>query len=277
MTEKQTTNMKDIAFINVVLYPTDKQRSEEYIRLLSSILADRVTIRTQSSDRSTLLRTFDKHSTYYHGYFCNAIFLTGDSKTLDVKSNTLQASVGDPNKGLEAKDMEFWYYPRYHRFAVYKPHLRMIVKFLRGAFLYKLGGKEYFAINIEKSKHTIDRIIQAETLVSVSVSVRYANNDNIEDWEDLDNSLRESNTEQASLQMKSRKNSPIRVAKNKILKAFLILSKSYGTAKAQILNSDGKIENVNTRDHPNTIRVDVNSHVAENIGNYVSDIAQNKK
>ena len=53
-----------------------------------------------SSDRSTLLKTFDKIGEYCHGYFCNAIFLKQDSKTLNVKANVLEETVVDPNKWL---------------------------------------------------------------------------------------------------------------------------------------------------------------------------------
>ena len=38
---------------------------------------------SNTSDRSTLLRTFDKIGDYYHGYFCNAIFIKQNSKTLN--------------------------------------------------------------------------------------------------------------------------------------------------------------------------------------------------
>ena len=74
-----------MVFINIVLYPSEKQKPKEYIKLLSSIMGSHVMIpSSNSSDRSTLLRTFDKIGEYYHGYFCNPIFLKQDSKTLNV-------------------------------------------------------------------------------------------------------------------------------------------------------------------------------------------------
>ena len=58
----------------------------------------------------------------------------------------------------------------------------------------------------------------------------------------------------------------------------MYLSKSYGTAKARILNDLGEIELLNTENHPNTVQVDmVNDNVAKNLEQYVSDVAQNKK
>lgn len=275
--EKQQKHTIDIAFINIVLYPTEKQKPEEYIRLLASIMQDRIKVKSGNTERETLLRTLDKCDFYYHGYFCNAIFLSEDSKTLNVEDNTLENSDRDPNKGIDAKDMEFWYYPKYHRFAVYKTHLKKIFKFLNESFKFKLGSEEFFAINVENDKQTIDRIIQAKTLLDIRVSVRYTNNDNLEEWEELDDSLRSSNTEQADLHMKSHKSNPIDVIKNKILKAFLYLSKSYGTAKAKILNDNGKIDVVNTQNHPNTMKVDLNGNVAKDMENYISEISRNKK
>lgn len=268
----------EVAFINIVLYPTEKQKPEEYVRLLSSIMQDRIKVKSSKSERETLLRTFDKCDSYYHGFFCNAIFLSEDSKTLNIKDNTLENSDTDPNKGIDAKDMEFWYYPQHHRFAVCKANLKRIFKFLYESFKFKLGDEQFFAINVENDKQTIDKIIEAKSLIDITVKVRYTNNDNLEDWEELDDSLRSSNTENADLHMRSGKTNPIDVAKNKILKAFLYLSKSYGTAKARILNDSGKIELLNTENHPNTVQVDmVNDNVAKNLEQYVSDVAQNKK
>lgn len=80
----------EVAFINVSLYPTEKQKPEEYVKLLSSIMGSRVMIQSSTSDRSTLLREFDKYGDHYHGFFCNAIFPKPDSKILDVKKNVLE-------------------------------------------------------------------------------------------------------------------------------------------------------------------------------------------
>lgn len=267
----------EMAFINVVLYPTEKQKPEEYIKLLSSIMGSRIMIQnSNSSDRSTLLRAFDKVGDYYHGYFCNAIFLKQDSKTLNVETNVLEDAEVDPNKGLEAKDMEFWFYPKFHRFVVYKSNVSRITKFLIGSFKFKLGDEDSFAINVEKDKNTIERIINAKGVVSVRVSVKYTNNDNCDDWEDLDSDLRNSDTSNAELVLKSSKAKPIQVLKNKLLKAFLHLSKSNGTAKAEIINDDGHTEQINTKDHPKTEFVDINQNPARDLQNMVENIAQNR-
>lgn len=267
----------EMVFINIVLYPSEKQKPEEYIKLLSSIMGSRVMIQSgNSSDRSTLLRTFDKIGEYYHGYFCNAIFLKQNSKTLNVKANVLEDAEVDPNKGLEAKDMEFWFFPKHHRFVVYKTNLPRIVKFLNGSFIEKLGDKDSFAINVEKDKNTIDRIINARGVVSVKVSVKYTNNDNCDEWEDLDSDLRNSDTSNAELVLKSSKTKPIQVLKNKILKAFLHLSKSNGMAKAEIINENGHTEKINTNEHPKIEVVDINQNPALNLQNIVENIAQNR-
>lgn len=46
----------EVAFINIVLYPTEKQKPEEYIRLLSSIMQDRIKVKSSKSERETLLQ-----------------------------------------------------------------------------------------------------------------------------------------------------------------------------------------------------------------------------
>ncbi len=275
--EKEKKKNVEMAFINVVLYPTEKQKPEEYVKLLSSIMGSRVMIpNSNTSDRSTLLRTFDKIGNYYHGYFCNAIFLKQNSKTLNVKANVLEDAEVDPNKGLEAKDMEFWFFPKHHRFVVYKANVVRISKFLTGSFNLKLGDEDFFSVNVEKDKNTIDRIINARGVVSVKVSVKYTNNDNCDEWEDLDSDLRNSDTSNAELVLKSSKTKPIQVLKNKILKAFLHLSKSNGMAKAEIINENGHTEKINTNEHPKIEVVDINQNPALNLQNIVENIAQNR-
>ena len=47
--EKQQKNIVEIAFINIVLYPTENQKPEEYVRLLSSIMQDRYKVKSGKS------------------------------------------------------------------------------------------------------------------------------------------------------------------------------------------------------------------------------------
>ncbi len=195
---------------------------------------------------------------------------------MNVKANVLEDAEVDPNKGLEAKDMEFWFYPKYHRFVVYKVNVVRIAKFLQGSFNLKLGDEDFFAINVEKDKNTIERIINARGIVSVRVSVKYTNNDNCDEWEDLDSDLRNSDTSNAELVLKSSKAKPIQVLKNRLLKAFLHLSKSNGTARAEIINENGHTEKINTNDHPKTEVVNINENPAQDLQVMVENIAQNR-
>lgn len=267
--EKIKQKNVEMAFINVVLYPSERQKPEEYIKVLSSIMGNRVLVRIPRSDKLTLLRTFELTGDYYHGYFCSAIFLGEDSKVLNVKENALEKAIFDPNKGLEAKDMEFWFFPEFHRFAIFKSNVSKIVRFLSSAFEEILGDKESFAVNVENDSNSIDRIINSKGVVKVNVSVRYTNNDNCEEWEALDLDLRESDTTTANLTLTASKTRPIQVIKNRILKAFLRLSKSYGSAKAMIMNQKGIVEEVNTKEHPQTVLVDVNQSPAEFLRRYI--------
>lgn len=102
------------------------------------------------------------------------------------------------------------------------------------------------------------------------------NNDNCDEWEDLDSDLRNSDTSNAELVLKSSKTKPIQVLKNKILKAFLHLSKSNGMAKAEIINENGHTEKINTNEHPKIEVVDINQNPALNLQNIVENIAQNR-
>lgn len=87
--------------------------------------------------------------------------------------------------------------------------------------------------------------------------------------------MRNSDTSNAELSLKSSKAKPIQVLKNKLLKAFLDLSKSYGTAKAEIINEDGHAEKINTNNHPKTEFVDISQNPARDLQTMVENIAQN--
>lgn len=75
-----------------------------------------------------------------------------------------------------------------------------------------------------------------------------------------------------SIRLKSSKAKPIQVLKNKLLKAFLGLSKSYGTAKAEIINEDGHTEKINTNNHPKTEFVDISQNPARDLQTMVENV-----
>lgn len=75
-----------------------------------------------------------------------------------------------------------------------------------------------------------------------------------------------------SIRLKSSKTKPIQVLKNKLLKTFLGLSKSYGTAKAEIINEDGHTESINTNDHPKTEFVDISQNPARYLQTMVENV-----
>ena len=78
------------------------------------------------------------------------------------------------------------------------------------------------------------------------------------------------NTQTSELILEHRTGHP-----NKLLKTFLGLSKSYGTAKAEIINEDGHAEKINTNDHPKTEFVDISQNPARDLQTMVENIAQN--
>lgn len=273
---KKKSKKKEMAFINVVLYPTERQRSQCYIELLASIMESRCPIKMKSSDKSIVMRTFDICEDYYHGCFCQALFLTPESKTLDVTANLLEPASVDPNKGLDAKDIEFWFFPRYHRFAVLKSEVKRIAHFLFESFKFKLGDTDYFGVFIEKDSGTIERIINAEGVRSIRVKIRYTNNDNADEWEALDEDFRNSDTKEASLSLKAGRGMPIKAKVNRILRAFLHLSKSYGTAIAEIVEENGRTVKIDTKEHLLSRSVDMNQDVAQQLKEMVFDIANNR-
>lgn len=238
-------------FINFILYPTERQNPVEYVKVLSRIFADRLSVRT-SGEKQTFMTELIQMGSNYRGVLSNAIFVDPDSKVIDKDSYVIKASEINPNEGLNLKQWTFYFFPKYHRMAIESAaSLTQAVKFFQNAFKEIVGDEELYTISIETDKGFINRIIEAKGLSRLTVNISYTNNDNVEDWDEImDEQLRSSGANKSQFTFKSSAAGSIQPAKSKMMSAILNLSKSNGNAKATIIRDDGKLEVVNTDNHP---------------------------
>lgn len=251
MAKQAVTLSSGFKFINFVLFPDEKQKPIEYVKVLSSIYDHKLRVRTYG-DRYTFIRTFEREGDNYHGVFCNAVFIAADSKAVNSETNEIVLSGTDPKKGLGVKEWEYWFFPKYHRMAIKTTASQaQILKFLNAVFIETLVLEDSFSINVEVDKQTIDKIISAPALTRLYVKISYTNNDNLGYWQGIiDEQLRKMHAKDSIIEMRGTKSIPIDVSQSEMARGYLHLSRSNGYAEASLVNEDGSINRLNTKEHP---------------------------
>ena len=242
-----------VKVINLVLYPEEAQKTENYIEYFRRIFDDKVTINTYG-DRYTRIQTYYilDDGAVIHGVFANAAFFDPKDPALDSDTNEIVPSGADPKKGLGLKTWEYYFFPKYHRliFLDKETSGSQILDFLQRAFNNYLDTEEY-AINLEKDREVISRILNSTALSHLKVFVSYSNNDNYKGWKQMiDNQLKKGRPKRAVLDLSGSKKIPIDVTQSEMIQGFVELSASNGHAEASEINQNGKIVPVNTQDHP---------------------------
>ncbi len=251
-TKNPLKNIK-VKIINIVLYPEEMQKMQNYIDIFQSIYENKITICTYG-DRYTRIRSFypSTNGELIHGSFANSIFFDPKDKALDSKTNEIIPADADPNKGLGLKTWDYFFFPKYHRlvFLEKEGSESQILKFLEAAFNNFMDSDNY-QINTEKDSEIIDRIVNAQALTKLKVVVSYSNNDNLKGWKAMiDKELRKSNSKTAILDLSATKKSPIDVTQSDMIGGFVQLSASNGFVEASEIDENGKINNIKTIDHP---------------------------
>lgn len=277
MEKKPRKVTKKFKFLNFVLFPTEMQKPVEYVKVLSKIHGDKVKVKT-FSDRQTFITCLEKVGDYYYGVLSNAVFVDPESKSINKETYEISDSNVDPDEGLGLKQWEFWFYPKYHRLAYYAQSSQsQIYKFFDKAFLEVLGSEDHYAVYIEKDREAIDRIMNSKCIKKLVVDISYSNNANYEDWMDaMDNDFHEGDVRKAHFEFLGTISKPLNVLKTKFMKASLGLSKSNGAAKATLVKDDGKIEYVDTKDHPKITSVTYTNNLEDLLEKEIADISSDK-
>lgn len=247
----EQTNICKIKVFNIVLYPESDQRPENYVELFTNIFSRNVLVSTYS-DRATHLRSFygPDANGVFHGDISNAIYVNPDSDAIDRTTNEIVPSGADPNRGLGVKIWPFVFVPEFHRIAVVMPFSeKQVQKFLEKAICC-FREPDSFAVNVEKDRDVIERIINTPAISRLEVRISYTNNDNLNDWSRLiDGEMRQSNAKSSTTIVTGTKRNPIDIRQSEMLKAYVNLSASNGYTVATVYDDD-VAEKVDTSEHP---------------------------
>ncbi len=270
--KKQRVRTSKYKIINIVLYPSEEQQSENYVKVLSQIHSTHHEVKV-GTDRYFLILKFDKTDDYYKGQFCSYVKIDPDSKAFDQITKEIVNSDTDPEKGYGVKIWDYWFFPKYHRLIFHASSSQyQIFRFLNESIKnYFNGDDNSFAINIEKDASTINNIYSAKIISSIEISLSYSNNDNNDGWEKLiDDQMRKANVTKSTLDFKGSYKTPLKLEKDTLLSGALSLSKSNGTAKAHIVNKDGRAEIINTEQHPQIVPI---THIGEEVDGKLKQLA----
>ena len=242
-----------VKIINIVLYPEEAQKTENYIEYFKKIFEDKITVNTYG-DRYTRVQTYyttDDGNVIY-GAFANAAFFDPEAPALDSDTNEVVPSGADPKKGLGLKTWEYYFFPEYHRLVFLDKETSgsQILDFLNSA-LNRFLDKDDYQVNTENDRELIDRIIKSTSLSKLKVVVSYSNNDNNKGWKKLiDDQLKRSRPKKAVLDLSGSKKIPIDVTRSEMITGFVELSASNGYVEASEIDEKGAIHPIRTIDHP---------------------------
>lgn len=158
------------------------------------------------------------------------------------------------------KIWEYFFIPSLHRFCFFDKQgvsATQIGTFLEKGLFQVLKKNEEIKVSIEVSSDAIERIIRADEITYLKVNLSYSNNDLTTNYQQLiDDDLRASKIEELEVEAKSRKKNSIDLEKSKLLKGYLRLSQSNGSAQATIIENKKRVK-IETKKHPLRLNVEI--------------------
>lgn len=257
---KASSKLIKLNVFNVKLLSDDRSGETAYRELFSELYKKDPRINTYG-EKCTELRTMVgiDSSDIVYGTLLNYTVIDPDKwfdKTEDRRTRVELPEDKLPNY----KIWEYFFIPSLHRFCILDKS--GVSKVQVGAFLEKgltqvLKKNEEIKVSIEVSSDAIERIINADEIRYLKINLSYSNNDLTYDYEKLiDDDMRVAKVEELEVEAKSRKKNSIDLEKSRLLKGYLRLSQSNGSAEATIVENKKTVK-IETKDHPLRLNVEV--------------------
>ena len=249
---------KDVRFLNVVLYPENRQSTQRYIELFTEIFDTKIAVNTYA-EKITQMETLEQVEGMYFGKLVNFTDLKG-KKWFDKDTNVVENFDFNLNKFPNAKEKEFYFLPSIHRIAVIgknSPSLGQVQKFFQQAFAKVVDAKhdEAVEVNVITDSVVIDKIYSSQKLVSLELHVSYSNNDLNGDYQALiDDQMKEQEVRKFKSTVSGTLNTPLKIKKQSFLGGLLGLTQNNGYAIAKG-DFDGTYQAVSTRDFPLSCKI----------------------
>lgn len=244
--------------LNVKLLSHLRKGSEAYIDIFDKIFSQKIH-RKIASDKRGIIR---KQTKITDGE--NIVLYGVMSRFTVIDGAWFDLSTGDPMtyelpKGLfpNLQETEYVFVPDAHRLAIIKSpnfSLSFATKFLQEAIKAVIEPEEDCQVIAEKSSDIFDRILKAESLRRLEISITYTNADitsGAVKW--VDRELRKGHVNTMKMIITPDQNGDISLD-SKLIKGALGLAKSNGSVKAGIVENDKRVK-IDTDDHPELVKI----------------------
>ena len=248
-----------IQIVNIKLMSNNRQGDEAYKNIVSQIKNLKIHIPIYGENQHMILRT--QFSTFarvgeenievIYGKISKYVIIDSDDwinlSSMEVENVDLPTNLF-PN----LKETNYFFIPRAHRFAFVKDQgisANNVHKFLSNAVAQVIENDEQSEVIIEQSEDIFDRIINAESVKKLLISISYSNADTGDEaYEFMDNQIRESEMKRLKLEATPNQNGDIKTG-SLLIKGALKVAQSNGYVQATIIENNTKIK-MDTKTHP---------------------------
>ena len=243
-------------FFNVVIYPEQYQKEENYVLAFQKIFERGTTLYTYQN-KVTKMYSMNKlaDGSMLFGSLINYTKLKGEERCYDETSGQIVEKSVDPNLNPNCKEWLFYFVPSKHRMAMPKigsVSFSQIVKFFESELAEVVAsiGCEKIEFYPVATQNAIDDIFDLDTIERLDMTVTYTNNDLNEGYDQLiADELASQGVNSLRTVAEGAKGAPFRLRKESYLGGILSLSKEYGKAVAKGIKGNIR-KTINTMYYP---------------------------
>lgn len=179
------------------------------------------------------------------------------------------------------KEAQLIFIPSVHKISVRKNSditLNYILQYLKGALESVEPGE--FDVDTVKDRDTLERIMKAEKLISLSAHISFSNPGRGNMFKRLlDAKLREMNPSSVDIVLQGSEERPLNRDNDGLVQAIVNISEENGSIQAVIQNSTHlSRERIDTEDHPLVLRVrQITNNVCSTMYNYLRTYFNHQK
>ena len=251
-----------IQIVNVKLMSNNRSGDDAYKQVISRIKNDKIHIPVYGENQhmilrtqfSTFVRVGEENIEVLYGKIAKYVIIDGDDwinlSNMEVENVDLPTNIF-PN----LKETSYFFIPRAHRFAFIHDQsfsAKNVHKFLSKAVDLVIEEDEQSEVIIEQSEDIFERIVNAEFVKKLLISISYSNADTGDEaYEFMDSQIRESEMKRLKLEATPNQNGDIKT-NSFLIRGALKVAQSNGYVQATIVENNVRVK-IDTNTHPRTI------------------------
>jgi hypothetical protein len=270
--QRRKSNVVEFFTLNISAIPAQHENEVYYSNLINNFFSKDLKIEYGKDFyyKMTTLNKYNLNDTIvYYGLIKKYLQLNSIKweKTTEKQVEEIRLDIPENVEGNKGA-YEFIFIPKIHKLAFIKkgkidstiikkgaPLLAM-QNILQIGFENVVEERKKLHVDIVQSKEIIETIFNSQ-LVSLEMKFHYSNPDLMDDYgKFMDDLYSETEADKINISLTGKKSSPINT-KSKLVNGSLKVVRSNGTAKAKVINENGKVKNIDTKDHPEVSEIEV--------------------